>query len=218
MFKREVKALLKKEWRIEWRQSSTFSGLVLYVFSTAFIVYLGMKEVHPIVWNVLFWILMLFNAVHAMAKSFMQEEEGVNLFLYTQVSAISVILAKMIYNSALLLVLASLCFTFYSVIMGNPVKDIGMFVLNLSVGSIGFAVVLTFIAALSSKSTNKTGLMAILGIPLIVPLLIMVVKVSKNAMDGLDRSISVMPILTVVAMIIAFFLSSVLLFRHLWTE
>jgi len=219
MSRKEIRLLLQKEWRTEWRRKTAFYGLLLYVFCTSFVLYLVVKQIHPVLWNALFWILMLFNALQAMSKSFVQEESGVNIFLYTQVSAVSVIVSKTIYNAVMMTVLSLLNYGFYAVIMGNPVQDTVIFVVNIILGSIAFAVVLTFIAALSSASAQQnSGLTAILGMPVFVPLLTVLIKVSKNAMDGLDRSLSYPHFLSLFAMIIAFLGTILLLFPQIWKE
>ena len=76
--------LFKKEIMLEWRSKYAFNGVLLYVVSTVFICYIsfnlnpGFKAAkgYPIVWNVLFWIIMLFASVNAIAKSFMQESKS----------------------------------------------------------------------------------------------------------------------------------------------
>jgi heme exporter protein B len=219
MIKKEIRLLLQKEWRTEWRRKTALYGLILYVFCTSFVLYLVVKQIHPVLWNALFWILMLFNALQVMSKSFVQEESGVNIFLYTQVSSLSVIMSKIIYNTVMMTVLSLLNYGFYTVIMGNPVQDTVIFLVNLILGSIAFAVVLTFIAALSSASAQQnSGLTAILGMPVFVPLLTVLIKVSKNAMDGLDRSLSYPHFLSLMAMIVAFLGTSLLLFPQIWKE
>lgn len=219
MSRKEIRLLLQKEWRTEWRRKTALYGLVLYVFCTSFVLYLVVKQIHPVLWNALFWILLLFNAIQLMGKSFVQEEGGVNIFLYTQVSALSVILSKIMYNSLIMLVLSLLNFGFYTVIMGNPVQDMLIFLFNLVMGSIAFAVVLTFIAALSSTSSNQnSGLIAVLGMPVFIPLLTLLIRVSKNALDGLERSMSYPYFLSLMAMIIAFLGISLLLFPQIWKE
>ena len=83
--------LFKKEVKLEWRSKYAFNGVLLYIVSTVFICYIsfslstGFKydKAYPIVWNVLFWIIMLFASVNAIAKSFMQESRGRLLYYYT---------------------------------------------------------------------------------------------------------------------------------------
>jgi ABC-type transport system involved in cytochrome c biogenesis permease component len=73
----EIKTLIWKEVTLEWRQKYALSGMLLYVVSTVFVCYLSFNlrrnQLTPIVWNTLFWIILLFTAVNAIAKSFSQE-------------------------------------------------------------------------------------------------------------------------------------------------
>jgi heme exporter protein B len=82
----EIKTLIWKEVTLEWRQKYALSGMLLYVVSTVFVCYLSFNlrrnQLTPIVWNTLFWIILLFTAVNAIAKSFSQERYGRLLYYY----------------------------------------------------------------------------------------------------------------------------------------
>src|SRR6188768_861568 len=119
MILKEIKALVQKEILLEWKQKYAFNGLLLYVVSTIFVCFLSFKQIIDApTWNALFWIIMLFAAVNAVAKSFMTESRGRLLYLYTLSSAQAVIIAKTIYNVLLLLVLSVINFIFYSIFLG----------------------------------------------------------------------------------------------------
>ena len=51
--------LIKKDFLLEVRQQYTFYGILLYLASTIFIVYLSMGKPEATVWNSLFWIVQL---------------------------------------------------------------------------------------------------------------------------------------------------------------
>ncbi len=202
------------------RQRYALNGMVLYIVSTVFICYLhfnlNQNLLNPIVWNTLFWIILMFTAVNAIGKSFSQDSDGRILYYYTLTSPIAIILAKIIYNSLLMTVLTLSGFLVYQLAMGNPVDDLGMFLLALLLGSIGFASVLTMISAIASKAGNNGMLMAVLSFPMVIPLLLMAVKMSKNAMDGLDASVSydeIAVLLAIDALVIAL---SLILFPYIW--
>ena len=65
--------LLHKEFLLEFRQRYALSGIVLYVFSMVFVVYIASIKVQPPVWNILFWLIVLFASINAVVKSFVQE-------------------------------------------------------------------------------------------------------------------------------------------------
>ena len=220
MMLKEIKTLIYKDLQLEWRQKYAINGMLLYIVSTIYICYMSFKlksnEINAITWNTLFWIIILFTAITSISKSFTQDREGRLLYLYSLVSAESIIISKIIYNTLLLTVLSSIGFLFYSIIMGNPVADNWMYYLSVIFGSIGFASTLTLVASIASKSENSAMLMAILSFPIIIPLLLLILKVSKNAMDGLDRSTSYDELMILTAIDAIVIVLSVILFPYLW--
>ena len=217
---KEIKALIDKEIRLELRQKYALNGMILYVVSTIYVCYLSFRlksnQIDKITWNTLFWIILLFTATNAIAKSFTQERFGRLLYYYTLANPVAVIISKILYNTLLMLVLALVGFGIYAVVMGNPVGDIGMYLVSIVLGAIGFASSLTMVAGIASKAENNATLMAILSFPIIIPMLIMLLKISKNALDGLDRSSSMDEILTLLAIDAIVLVLSVILFPYLW--
>ena len=220
MVAREIRSFIFQEMIIEWRLRYAINGILLYLVSIIFICYLSFKtqinSLNPITWNTLFWIIILFTAVNAVTKSFIQITEGRLLYLYSIANPAALILSKIIYNSILLIGISLIGFMFYSFILGNPVEDTGLFLFTLMLGSIGFASVLTMNSGIASKASNSTSLMAILSFPVILPLLLVVIKISNNALEGLDRSVSVNHILFLISINVIVITMSYILFPFLW--
>jgi heme exporter protein B len=214
----QVKIFIKKEILLEWRSKYAFNGILLYVFSTVFISYLSFKKINPITWNALFWIIMLFASVNAIAKSFIQENKSRYLYYYSLSSPQVIIISKIIYNLILMMVLALICLLFYNVVFANPVKDKLFFLLSVALGSISFSGVFTMVSGIASKANNNTTLMSILSFPIIVPVLMLLIKFSKNAMDGLDRSVSMNELTALVLLNVIIIAVSLLLFPYIWRE
>lgn len=220
MLLREITLLFKKEIILEWRQRYALNGILLYVVSAVFVSYLSFNlqrgQLNEVTWNALFWIIMLFVAFNAISKSFVQERYGRLIYYYTIASPQGIILSKMLYNLILMLVLAITCFVFYAVVMGNPIQNIWLFFGNLLLGAFGFSATLTMISGIASKASNSSTLMAILGFPVILPMLLMIIKISKNAIDGLAVSVSYDEILVLLAINIIVGTLSYILFPFLW--
>jgi heme exporter protein B len=216
----QIRTLILKELTLEWRQKYALNGILLYVVSAVFITYLsvGAKQgnIGVPTWNALYWIIILFSAVNAVAKSFLQEHQGRQLYYYMIASPESIIVSKIIYNAVLTLLLALLGYLVFSVILGNPVQDQGLFLLNLVLGSLGFSACLTMVSGIASKASNNATLMAILSFPVIIPILLMTIRVSKNAIDGLDWSVSVDKLLTLLAINAIISATAYILFPYLW--
>lgn len=214
----QIKYLVAKEIKLEMRNKYALGGILLYVVSTIFVSYLSFKSiVTPSVWNALFWIILLFASINAIAKSFINETKGKLLYLYTLANPQAVILSKIIYNSLLLIVLSALCLLFYSIFVGNLIQDYSLFLLTLLLGSCGFSSLLTMVSAIASKTNNNFTLMAILSFPIMIPLLMVLIKLSKNAIDGLEHwDVNYLLVLVFINVIIIAL--SYLLFRYLWRE
>ncbi|WP_139926110.1 heme exporter protein CcmB [Hymenobacter sp. DG01] len=211
---------MQKDFRLEWRQRAALNGMLLYVGSTVFVCYLSFSlrggQLPAPAWNALFWIVLLFSAVNAVAKGFLQESRGRMLYYYTVVRPQAVILAKIGYNALLLLGLALVAFGLYATVLGNPVQNVPLFVGNVVLGAVGFASTLTLVSGIAAKATNSSTLMAVLGFPLMVPMLLLLIKVSKNALDGLEFDASQTSLLTLLALNMIVGAVSYLLFPFLW--
>jgi len=215
----QISYLIEKEIRLEWRQKYAFNGLLLYVGATVFICYLSFKEIVDIpVWNALFWIIQLFAGVNAIAKSFLQESRGRMLYYYVLADPRAVILSKIIYNFLLMMLLSGFNLLFYSILIGNPVGDMGMFIFSMILGSIGLSSVLTMISAIASRAGHSAALMPILSFPVLLPLLMTTIRLSKNSIDALAWSVSQPLVIIILALNIMIIAMSFLLFPYLWKE
>jgi heme exporter protein B len=180
----EIKYLVLKDIRLEFKQRYAINGILLYVVSTIFVCYLSFARIiDPATWNSLFWIIMLFAAVNAVSKSFVQESTSRQLYYYTLASPQAIILSKILYNFMLMGVLSLLCLVVFISLMGGFVVNYSLFISALLLGSFGFASALTMIAAIASRTNNNFALMAILSFPVVMPLLLTLMKVSSAALS-----------------------------------
>ncbi len=218
----QILHLLRKEILLEIRQRSALAGILLYVVSTVFVCYLSFKQLVSVpAWNALFWIIVLFAAFNAITRSFSKESKGERLFDYLLAHPRAVILAKTLFNAALLLIMTLLSFGVYSLFLGSGIlseADWSMLGIALLLGGIGFATTLTMIGAIASRTNNNIGLIAILGFPVILPMLTTLLRLSKSAIDGLSWSVVESDILVLVLLNIIVVTLSLLLFPYLWRE
>jgi heme exporter protein B len=218
--------LFKKEITLEWRSKYAFNGVLLYVVSTVFICYISFNltpgftgsKGYPIVWNVLFWIIMLFASVNAIAKSFMQESKNRLLYYYSIASPQAIILSKTIYNICLMSLLSILALLVYLIFFTNTIGDPLYYFLTVLLGSLSFSTVFTMISAIASKAGNNGTLMAILSFPVIIPVILLLIRLSKNAMDGIEKSLSYSNIGVLLAINVIVITTSLLLFPFLWRD
>jgi heme exporter protein B len=215
---RLLPTLLRKEFLLEFRQGYALGGMVLYVCSMVFVVYISSIKVAPNIWNVLFWLIVLFASINAVVKSFVQESGARQLYYYQLADPSVLLLAKIMYNSLLLLVLSTLAFGVYSLVAGNPVKDYPLFGLVLVLGSLGFAIAFTFISAIAARANNSATLMAVLSFPVVLPMLMTLVRLSAIALRLMQDTSYRRDILNLLAIDVILLTLTFVLFPFVWRD
>jgi heme exporter protein B len=218
MFVKNLIILLRKEFLLEFRQRYAISGIVLYVFSMVFVVYIASIKVQPQVWNILFWLIVLFASINAVVKSFVQESGARQLYYYQIADPVTLLMAKIMYNTLLLLVLSTLAFGAYSVVAGNPVKDYPLFALILLLGSLGFSIAFTFIASIAARANNSATLMAILSFPVVLPILLTLVRLSAIALRLIQDTSYQRDIINLLAVDVILITLTYVLFPYIWKD
>ncbi len=214
----QIKSLVAKDLTLEWRSKYAINGVLLYVVSTVFVCYQAFKTVDTLVWNALFWIILLFASLNAISRSFTQESASRQLYYYSLASPKSIILSKIIYNMLLMVFLSAIAYVVYSLIFKNPVGDPFLYFTAVLLGSISFATVFTMVSGISSKTNNNSTIMAILSFPVIIPLLIVLIQLSHNSLIGADRADSYDDIVVLLAINVITVTISLLLFPYLWRD
>jgi len=209
--------LFKKDLLLEIRQQYSFYGVLLYIGATIFVLYMAIESPESNVWNGLFWVIQIFISVNAVAKSFLQESRGRMLYFYSIAGPRDFVLAKLLFNSLLMLLMSLLSLALFSLFLGSPLLKAGAFVGLVLLGGWSLSLVFTFLAAIAAKAQQNAAIMAILGFPLIIPQLILLMRLS-NATFSETTPIPVITILLLVALDLMVVLLAVILFPFLWKD
>jgi heme exporter protein B len=210
--------LVKKEVLLESRQQYTLYGMLLYVASTIFVIYQTMGQPDEKSWNGLFWMVMLFVCVNAVAKSFLQESSGRLLYFYTIAGARDFVLSKLLFNMLLMALMGLLSLLLFMLLLGNPLQYAGTFMLITCLGGASIGLVFTFLAAIAARARQSTALMAVMGFPLIIPQLLLLMKISAIAFSSVVQSGLTQMIALLIALDIMVVILSVILFPFLWKD
>ncbi len=206
---------------IEFRQQHAVYGILLYIASTIFVLYLafGTNKPDAITWNSLFWITQLFVVTNAVAKSFLGDSKGRQLYYYSIANPVDYIFSKLIGNTLLMIVLSSVSILLYSLLLGSPVIFAGSFFGISVLGGVSLSLVFTLLSAIASKAQQQASLMAILGFPIIIPQLVLLIRLSKVAFGEVFRS-GVMFQLTglLIGLDIMIIVLAAILFPYLWKD
>jgi len=214
---RHIFTLLKKDLLLEIRQQYSFYGILLYIGATIFVLYNALEEPDSKVWNGLFWVIQLFICINAVAKSFLQESRGRMLYFYSIASPADFVLAKLIFNSVLMLVMSLLSLLIFTLFLGNPMQKAGEFIGLVLLGGWSLSLVFTFLAAIAAKAQQNAAIMAVLGFPIIIPQLLLLMRLSSAAFAPL-LTIPLSSVLLLIALDAMIVLMAIILFPFLWKD
>jgi len=118
-----------------------------------------------------------------------------------------------------MLCLSFITFFFYVFFIKNEVENMGLFVIILILASTGLAGVLSLMSAIASKASGNFAIMSILSFPVLLPIILVVIHLSKQAIDGIEWAglgFDFLVILT--ALNILTIALSFILFPYLWRD
>jgi heme exporter protein B len=216
---KQVFTLLKKDFLLELRQQHTFFGILLYVASTIFVLYLTMGQPESTVYNGIFWMIQLFVCINAVAKSFLQESKGRMIYFFSITSPVSFIIAKLIYSTIVMLMMVLLSLILFRILLGNPIEHYFQFIGIACLGGVSLSLVFTLMAAIAAKAQQNAAVMAILGFPLIIPQLLLLIRLSKSAFGEVFREGALLQIvLLLIGLDILVIVLAIILFPFLWKD
>lgn len=186
----ETAAIFAKDWKSEARTRYALNTLGLFAVTTLVLVSvglgpLGVSTAGAQVLPFLLWIVLLFAASAGLPRAFVHEEEthtATALRLAARPSA--VFWGKLAFGLSLTWALELLVAPLFLAMVQLPVRSPGLFVSGLAAGGFGLAAASTVIAAIIGQARGRSTLFAVLSFPILIPLLLLVVEVTRNAVGG----------------------------------
>lgn len=211
--------LLKKDLLLELRQQHTFFGILLYIASTIFVLYLSLDEPEAAVWNSLFWVIQLFVCVNTVAKSFLQENKNRMLYFYSITSPVDFIVSKLLYNIILMVFMSCISLLLFFIFLANPVSNALRFTGIVIIGGASLSIVFTLMSAIAAKAQQNSALVAILGFPVILPHLLLLMRLSKSAFSEVFKNGAVLQLCgLIIGLDMLIIIMAIILFPYLWKE
>jgi len=203
---------------MEWRQKHMLFGVLLYVGSTVFVIFMMSGQPDAKIWNALFWITQLFVAVNSVAKSFLQEHPNRFRYYYTLVRPSTFLMAKMLYSIVLMFIMSMVSLALFWLMLGWPLAQSGLFMLVTFTGSLSLSAVFTFLSAIAARAQQNAALMAILGFPLVTPLLMILSKLATTALEPVYMPGWWSLAIVLLALDVLVIFLGIILFPFLWQE
>jgi heme exporter protein B len=198
----EAAAVFVKDWRCEFRTRYALNTLALFAFTTLVVVSASLgplgtsREQAFAVLPVLLWVILLFAASAGLPRGFVQEEEthtATALRLAAKPSALFA--GKLLYGVTLLFALETLVAPVYCAMVSLKVRGPGLLALTLAVAGYGLAAGSTLIAAIIAQAQGRSTLFAVLAFPVLLPLLLLAVELTRNAVAGAPAGVALVQLL-----------------------
>jgi heme exporter protein B len=215
-------AIVSKDVRSELRTRYAMNALLMFVVTSVATILFALREdeVSTEVLSGMFWVVVFFTAMSGLSRIFVSEEErGTTMTLQLIASPSIVYFGKLIFNCGLTLVLSSAVTILYiAVFPAFVIKSMGIFILTIFLGSLGFAAAATIIAAIIAKANTKGTLYPVLSFPILIPLLMTVMKSTARALDGEMFIAAMSEFQILVSYLMIMIAGSYLLFDYVWKE
>jgi heme exporter protein B len=198
----ESMAVFAKEWRGEFRTRYALNTLGLFAFTTLVVVSVSLGPLGvslsqgTAVLPVLLWIILLFSAAAGLPRAFVHEEEtqtATALRLAATPSAL--FCGKLLYGLTLTLALELLVTPVYVAMTSLTVKSPGLLAGVLAAGGFGLAAGSTLVAAIIAQARAKGTLFSVLAFPVLLPLLLIAVELTRMAVAGDPADVALLQLL-----------------------
>jgi heme exporter protein B len=180
-----------KEWRCEFRTRYSLNTLALFAFTTLVVVSVSLGPLGvsfaqgTSVLPVLLWVILLFSVAAGLPRTYVQEEEtqtAIALRLAATPSAL--FCGKLLYGLTLVFALEALVTPVYVAMTSLTVRSPGLLALTLAAGGYGLATGSSLVAAIIAQARSKGTLFSVLSFPVLLPLLLLAVELTRRAAAG----------------------------------
>ncbi|HXU43925.1 MAG TPA: heme exporter protein CcmB [Thermoanaerobaculia bacterium] len=213
-------AVFAKDWRCELRSRYALHAIALFAVTTLVVASsslgpLGADKSQAVtVLPALLWLILLFAAAAGLPRAFVHEEEAHTSAALRLAAPPSALFAgKLAYGASLLLGLEALIAPLYLALMSLDVPSPGLFAATLLAGGYGLAAGSSLIAALASQARGRSTLFSVLAFPVLLPLLLLAIELTRNAVAGQPAGVALPQLLLYDASVTV---AGLMLFPFVW--
>ncbi len=221
-FLKPVLTVLIKDLRSELRTRYAMSALLMFIISTISIVVfsIGGGTTRIDVLSGMLWVVIFFSSMSGLSRTFVTEEErGTSMTLQLLAPPGVILFGKLLFNTLLTISMNILAVGLYGFLLSEfIIKTTGLFWLTVLLGSIGLASSATIIAAIIAKANTKGPLFPVLALPLLLPLLVVVIDMTRLSAEGGTITEALGEFQFLIAYIVVNVTASSMLFGYIWKD
>ncbi len=215
-------SIFRKDLRSEIRTRYALNALLMFVVTTLSVVLfsIGNETVTPQVLAGIFWIIVFFSTMSGLSRTFISEEErGTVMTLQLVARPLSIYFGKLLFNLVLLAGLNLFTVVLFLLVLPNfTIQNYLVFSIGLVFGTLGLASASTILAAIIAKANVKGTLYPVLSFPILLPLLLSVINVTKLAVDNAPFVEALGDFQVLISYMVVMTAVSYLLFEYIWTD
>ena len=215
-------SLFKKDWQSELRTRYAINALAMFILVTISVILfsIGQENISEHLTGGLLWVVIFFSAMSGLSRAFVSEEDrGTTLTLHLIASPSTVFNGKLIFNVVLVYLMNFAITILYSILFDSFVlQNFTIFLWAAVFGSFGIAVSSTIIAAIISKASAKGTLYPVLAFPILLPLILILLELTKFAIDGKLLNQAYVELAVLICYDVIMLTASYLLFDFIWKD
>ncbi len=214
-------AVFMKDARLELRTKFGINTIIAFVLASLMVLLFALRaeDLHDHAKSGLFWIIVLFASLASLSRSFVAEsDQGTLDLLRLRFPATHIFTGKLIYNYIFTLAVAVFSFLLYLFLLNIQIILWPIMLTGLVFGSLGLASVSTLLASLVAQSSQKGAVFSVLAIPLLIPLILIVAKVTFTGFYGDQDGTYVSDIAALIGYCGVTITTGSLLFDFVWDE
>ncbi|MDP3150782.1 MAG: heme exporter protein CcmB [Ignavibacteria bacterium] len=215
-------ALFKKDLASELRTRYAINSLVMFIVVTISVILfsIGNEKISDFLSGGLFWVVIFFSAMSGLSRAFVSEEErGTTLTLQLIASPTTIFSGKLLFNLILVFAMNIVIALLYSALFeAFVIKNLSLFLYAFILGNIGIAIASTLIASIIAKASSKGTLYPVLSFPILLPLMLTLIDLTKQAMDTTTFSSSYVELAILGCYDVVMIAVSFMLFDFIWKD
>lgn len=215
-------SLFRKDWHSELRTRYAINALAMFILVTISVILfsIGNEKISEYLTGGLLWVVIFFSAMSGLSRAFVSEEErGTTLTLQLIASPTTIYSGKLLFNLVLVFVMNIAISILYSALFESfIIRSFDLFLITFFLGNIGIAVSSTIIAAIISKASSKGTLYPVLSFPILLPLILTLLELTKFAIDGDALNDAWVEIAVLVSYNVIMLTASYMLFDFIWKD
>ncbi len=214
--------IFNKDWSSELRTRYAINALAMFILVAVSVILfsIGNEPVEPFLTGGLLWVVIFFSAMSGLSRAFVSEEErGTTLLLHLIASPETIFSGKLLFNMLLVFLINGFVLLLFLLFFETfKIVSVDLFALEFVFGNIGIAVSSTIIAAIISKANTKGTLYPVLSFPVLLPLILTLIELTKFSLDGVTIIEAYAELLILVIYDGIMITASYMLFDFIWKE